>query len=183
MPQELLHSRHLFSIYLLVGPTSKVTPEQKLLQCSQLMLVGVKWVLRYRPRAECKDPGCPLALLCQPTISQEQATLLCMRIIMIYSNLNNVLWKYKATWKSKWKVLNIKEGSFKLSHMLWPQLLVMFGWYFRPMPDMSNMSNVQCRICPMSMLVRQCSASRVKTCGKNFDSTAAQAQAQASGKD
>ena len=26
---------------------------------AQLMLLGVKWVLRYQPRAECKDPGCP----------------------------------------------------------------------------------------------------------------------------
>ena len=39
------------------------------------MLLGVKWVLRYRPGAECKDPGCPAALLHQPTISQEQAAL------------------------------------------------------------------------------------------------------------
>ena len=65
----------LFLIYLLVGSTSKVTAEQKLLQCRQVVLLGVKWVLRYRPGAECKDPGCPAALLHQPTISQEQPAL------------------------------------------------------------------------------------------------------------
>ena len=34
--EMLLHSLHIFSIYLPVGSTSKVTPEQKLLQCSQV---------------------------------------------------------------------------------------------------------------------------------------------------
>ena len=75
--EMLLHSLHIFSIYLPVGSTSKVmtleveptghswaevvaVQPSGVCSAAQLMLLGVKWVLRSRPRAECKDPGCPL---------------------------------------------------------------------------------------------------------------------------